>query len=56
MQEIFAFEQTGVGQNGKVQGRFLARGIRPKFAAKLEAQGIVFEPGLFAQYSQEVGA
>ncbi|HMM39862.1 MAG TPA: CpaF family protein [Desulfovibrio sp.] len=56
MQEIFAFEQTGVGQNGRVQGRFLARGIRPKFAAKLEAQGIVFEPGLFAQYAEEVRA
>jgi pilus assembly protein CpaF len=56
MQEIFAFEQTGVGQNGKVQGRFVARGIRPRFASKLEAQGIVFEPELFAQYAQEVGA
>ncbi len=52
MQEIFAYEQSGVGGDGKVQGRFVSRGIRPKFAAKLEGMGITFEPGLFSTYSE----
>ncbi len=55
MQEIFAFEQTGDGTTGKVTGRFLSRGIRPKFASKLEGMGIHFEAGLFSQYIVEVG-
>ena len=40
MQEIFAFEQTGVGQDGRVKGRFLARGIRPRFAERFKVAGI----------------
>src|SRR5829696_5813798 len=30
MQDIFLFERAGVGQDGKVRGRFRATGIRPK--------------------------
>jgi len=40
MQEIFAFEQTAVGQDGRVKGRFLARGIRPRFAERFRVAGI----------------
>src|SRR5512135_297498 len=32
MQEIFAFEQTGIDERGIVRGRFVSRGIMPKFA------------------------
>ncbi|WP_243544171.1 CpaF family protein [Pseudodesulfovibrio tunisiensis] len=39
MQEIFAYEQTGVTPDGKVQGFFTARGVRPRFAQKLERMG-----------------
>ena len=46
MQEIFAFEQTGVVE-GKIQGRLKATGIRPKFVEKFEVMGIVLPPGLF---------
>jgi pilus assembly protein CpaF len=40
LQEIFCFEQTDVTQDGKVQGRFKATGIRPKFAERFKAKGI----------------
>jgi pilus assembly protein CpaF len=49
MQEIFRFEQTGVGRDGRVQGDFCCTGIRPKFMQRLHSRGIalaedVFEP------------
>ncbi len=51
MQDIFTFEQTGVDENGKVQGRFRPGGIRPRFAPRLAAMGVeldgaLFDPGL----------
>ncbi len=50
MQEIFSFEQTGVGENGAVRGRFRASGIRPRFIERFKAFNIpvphdLFEPG-----------
>lgn len=47
MQEIFAFEQTNVSSDGKVEGYFTARGIRPKFAKKLERMGFPFPRDMF---------
>ncbi|GBG13157.1 pilus assembly protein CpaF [Novimethylophilus kurashikiensis] len=47
MQEIFVFEQTGVGQDGTVLGRFRATGIRPKFVERLRIHGIVLPEDLF---------
>jgi len=47
MQEIFAYEQTGVDQQGKVKGRFRATGIRPKFAQKFQAMGIHMPNDIF---------
>jgi pilus assembly protein CpaF len=50
MQEIFAFEQTGIARDGRVKGRFLARGIRPRFAERFRIANIdlpqdTFDPG-----------
>ena len=39
MQEIFRFEQTGVGPDGKVLGHFCASGVRPRFAERLRLFG-----------------
>ncbi|WP_230404672.1 CpaF family protein [Nitratidesulfovibrio sp. HK-II] len=47
MQDIFTFEQTGVDENGKVQGRFRSGGIRPRFAPRLAAMGIELGGALF---------
>ena len=35
MQEIFVFQQTGVADDGAVQGHFCATGVRPRFADRL---------------------
>ena len=46
MQEVFAFEQTGVVE-GQIQGRLKPTGIRPKFTEKFEVMGINLPPALF---------
>lgn len=47
MQEIFKFQQLGIDDNGKVIGQYIATGIRPKFAEKLETIGIELSSELF---------
>jgi pilus assembly protein CpaF len=47
MQDIFVFEQTGVGKDGAVQGHFRATGIRPKFLARMKAFGVSVSDDLF---------
>jgi len=47
LQEIFSFEQTGVDRDGRVKGRFISRGIRPKFIDKFKAFGIPIPNELF---------
>ena len=47
MQEIFRFRQTGVGEDGKVQGRFEATGIRPRFLDQVTAHGLTLSSELF---------
>jgi pilus assembly protein CpaF len=48
MQDIFLFEQTGVGDTGKILGRLKSTGVRPKFFDKFEVSGIKLPPDLFA--------
>jgi len=40
MQEIFTFQQTGVDNDGNVQGQFSATGVRPRFADRLKMYGV----------------
>ncbi len=47
LQEIFSFEQTGIGHDGMVKGRFSAKGIRPKFIDKFRPLGIPIPYNLF---------
>jgi pilus assembly protein CpaF len=47
MQEIFSFEQTGIDENGKVKGRFRAKGIKPRFTERFKALNITVQPDLF---------
>jgi pilus assembly protein CpaF len=47
MQDIFLFEKKGIGEDGKVLGRFHSTGIRPRFAEKLKASGISVSASLF---------
>ena len=47
LQEIFSFEQTGVSPDGQVKGRFVSKGIRPKFIDKFKTFGIPIPNELF---------
>ncbi|SMC30903.1 CpaF family protein [Polynucleobacter kasalickyi] len=47
MQEIYGYKQTGVDSDGSVMGKFIATGIRPRFADKLLARGSPLPDALF---------
>jgi pilus assembly protein CpaF len=47
MQDIFLFERTGLGPDGKVRGRFRATGIRPKCAERLASSGVQLPMDMF---------
>jgi pilus assembly protein CpaF len=51
MQEVFAFRQQGVDQNGRAFGEFIATGIRPTFMDRLETAGYHLPGDLFRQRS-----
>src|SRR6476660_2180717 len=38
-QDIFVYEKVGIGEDGRVKGRFRATGIRPKCADRIAASG-----------------
>jgi pilus assembly protein CpaF len=46
-QDIFLFERVGIGEDGRVRGRFRATGIRPKCADKIIAAGRHLPPEMF---------
>ena len=46
MSEIFTFEKTGV-ENGKIIGRLLPTGLRPRFIDRIESAGIRLPPNIF---------
>ncbi len=52
MQDIFRFEQTGVDEKGKIQGRLKPTGIRPKFASRFAESGITLPPNVFTDSSR----
>jgi pilus assembly protein CpaF len=49
IEDIFAFEQTGVDANAAAVGRFYATGYRPRCIDRLRASGIDLPDGLFRQ-------
>jgi pilus assembly protein CpaF len=46
-QEIFGFQRRGIDEDGTVLGELRANGIRPNFAATLDAMGITLRGDLF---------
>ncbi len=52
--DIFKFEQTGVGEGGKIQGALKPTGIRPLFMPRLEAAGIKLGPEVFGANLNEI--
>lgn len=47
LQEIFKYERSGTDENGKVIGKFVATGLRPKFLDEMETRGVMMPDGLF---------
>ena len=47
MQDIFEFKQTGLGENGKVIGRFLPTGAVPTFFEHIKSRGLHLDPAIF---------
>jgi pilus assembly protein CpaF len=47
MHDLFTYEQTGVDVDGHATGRFLATGIRPRCADRIENRGIRLPSDLF---------
>ena len=54
MHDLFTYEQTGVDQSGNAVGRFVAHGIRPKCADRIESRGIKLPTDMFARRVIEV--
>ena len=47
LQEIFGFEQVSVNAEGKVRGKFRAKGVRPRWVEKFKALGIPVSYDIF---------
>jgi pilus assembly protein CpaF len=48
MTDIFKYEQTGIGSNGKILGELRPTGIRPMFIGRLEAAGFKLGAEVFS--------
>ncbi|QDS89330.1 Putative conjugal transfer protein [Rosistilla ulvae] len=49
MQDIYRFDQQGIGADGKAKGRFICTGVRPTFMEKLEGKGIRLPASAFRE-------
>lgn len=47
LQEIFKFEYMGHGARGKIKGRLVSTGIKPKILEKFKEAGVVFDESIF---------
>jgi pilus assembly protein CpaF len=47
MQDIFVFQKRGIRDSGEVLGEFMATGIRPKFAERLQVAGVRLPSNMF---------
>lgn len=53
MQEIFKYEQSSVDAQGRVVGRHIATGIRPRFAELCKSKGIDLPESMFTPPTRE---
>ena len=53
MQEIFCYELLGVTEDRMVKGKFMTRGIRPKFMKRLDALGIQLPAQVFKETAED---
>jgi pilus assembly protein CpaF len=55
MQDIFVYRQFGVDEQGRVQGRLLPTGLRPRCLEKLAAEGLHVPPEAFMPEEEVTG-
>jgi pilus assembly protein CpaF len=55
LQDVFAFEQTGVDERGKIVGMLRPTGVRPRFVERFEAMNIYLPPNIFGYTSDRFG-
>ena len=48
MQEIFKFQRTGIGENGKIQGHFVSGGLRSHFTERFRQWGYDLPSSIYA--------
>jgi pilus assembly protein CpaF len=53
LQEIFSFKKTGIDLDGRVEGRFVFHGVRPRFLDRFLVAGIPVPQDLFGPTAQE---
>jgi pilus assembly protein CpaF len=47
MQEVFSFQQQRIDSEGRIRGRFVFHGVRPRFTDRFDALGISLPPDFF---------
>ena len=47
MQDIFVFDQEGISPEGKIVGKMVATGLRPRFVERITQSGIQLRPDIF---------
>ncbi len=52
-QDVFAFQQTGIDEDGKIQGELQPTGIRPTFMGQFARNGVALPPGEFGIPSED---
>jgi pilus assembly protein CpaF len=55
MQDVFVFERLGVDEEGRVLGRFVATGVRPRFAERCRLFGVPIPDEVFQQPARVKG-
>ena len=53
LQEIFSFIKTGIASDGRIEGRFMLHGIRPRFLERFLVAGIPVPQDLFEPAARE---
>ncbi len=54
LQDIFVFRQDGIDERGRIEGRLVPTGVRPKFYERLEHSGIHIPSNVFIEVREYV--
>jgi len=55
MQDIFVYERQGIDEQGKVLGRFIPTGVRPRFAERCRLFGMPLPDSIFLPPPRPLG-